>query len=62
MEKLKKYDIAIAKLQNKTYQYSWEDDKNFFANFEESLVESATFKVKLELVKSDVLLRLNFNI
>lgn len=62
MERLLDYTIGIAKLQNKEYGFSWKGDANFFAAFEDSLVEQGIFEAKLLLRKSDALLHLQFAI
>jgi uncharacterized metal-binding protein YceD (DUF177 family) len=60
VEKLSDYTLGIAKLQNKEYNFSWKGDANFFAAFEDSLVERGTFEAKLSLRKSEALLHLQF--
>ena len=62
MKDLKAFTIEILKLSNKRHAYEFESGSSFFQNFEQSLVEKGTFKVHLDLDKSETMLQLYFHI
>jgi uncharacterized metal-binding protein YceD (DUF177 family) len=59
---LKNYSIEISKLSNKKHEFEFESGDAFFSNFEHSLLEQGSFKVKLTLDKSETMLTLFFYI
>jgi uncharacterized metal-binding protein YceD (DUF177 family) len=59
---LKNYSIEISKLSNKRHEYEFESGEAFFSNFEQSLIEEGSFKVKLTLDKSETMMSLYFHI
>jgi len=62
MKALKKYKIEIFGLKNGTHQIDISFDEEFFAEFENSLISKGKGTCDLELVKSDSMLTLIFNI
>lgn len=62
MKDLKAYTIEIIKLSNKRHEFEFESGSDFFENFEQSLINKGTFKVKLLLDKSETMIQLNFRI
>jgi uncharacterized metal-binding protein YceD (DUF177 family) len=62
VKELEKYNIELTKLKFQEYEYIFEGNDEFFACFEESLVEKGTFKAILKLKKTETLLQLHFDI
>lgn len=56
------YDIDIYRLANRAYQYQYQIDREFFKNFENSLVEQGGLQAKVLLDKQESLIALNFHI
>jgi uncharacterized metal-binding protein YceD (DUF177 family) len=56
------YDITIHGLENKTYEYDFEGQNDFFSHFEQEIIEAGSFKAHLILDKNATLLRLNLHI
>jgi len=59
---LRPYDINIAGLQPKRYEYDFESDNAFFAALEQTLIEHGTVQTHLILDKSETMIRLDFHI
>jgi uncharacterized metal-binding protein YceD (DUF177 family) len=62
LKDLKAFTIEILKLSNKKHAYEFESGSSFFDNFEQSLIEKGTFKVHVDLDKSETMLQLYFHI
>ncbi len=62
MNNLRQYDINIAGLQPKRYEYDFESDDAFFAALEQVLIEHGTVQTHLILDKSETMIRLDFHI
>ena len=62
MNALRPYDINIAGLQPKRYEYDFESDNAFFAALEQTLIEHGTVQTHLILDKSETMIRLDFHI
>nr|WP_246206004.1 DUF177 domain-containing protein [Fulvivirga aurantia] len=56
------YNIDIFKLSNETHNYQFEIDSAFFELFPEQIVEQGAGSVDIELIKSDTLIDLKFDI
>jgi uncharacterized protein len=56
------YDLAIAKLADKTHHFAYELDRAFFEQFDQQLIPDGKLHADVELIKTDRLLTLNFNI
>jgi uncharacterized metal-binding protein YceD (DUF177 family) len=59
---LRQFEIEISTLKPKRYEYEYDIDAAFFSFFEHSLVQKGSFKVKLELDKSETMIQLRFHI
>jgi uncharacterized protein len=57
-----KYDLAIAKLADKTHQFAFELDRAFFEEFDQELIPDGNLHADVTLIKTDRLLTLNFAI
>jgi uncharacterized metal-binding protein YceD (DUF177 family) len=57
-----KYDIHIQGLDNKRYEYEFEGDDKFFAEFEQDLITKGKFKANITLDKSSTMIQLYFEI
>jgi uncharacterized protein len=59
---LRKYDIDIVALEEKTYLFSYHADEKFFQCFELTLFSKGNCKVDITLAKSSTMLTINFDI
>jgi uncharacterized protein len=59
---VKKYRIAFAGLKQGSHLFDYEIDSNFFERFEYSPLHAGSLMVRVEVIKQDVLLILNFGI
>ncbi|WP_201983810.1 YceD family protein [Hymenobacter rubidus] len=62
MKKESKYDLNLAKLALKTHHFEFELGPDFFALFDQALVEQGHLHADVELIKTERLLTLNFHI
>ena len=62
MNQASHYDLNLAKLALKTHQFEFELGPDFFALFDQPLVEQGSLRADVELVKTERLLTLNFHI
>ncbi len=62
MNSLRAYDINIAGLENKRYEYEFTSDDAFFAALEQELIQKGIVKTHLTLDKSETMIRLDFRI
>lgn len=62
VKELKKYDIDIYGLEEKSYDYDFESDSTFFAEMNQELIEEGQFKTSLVLDKSATMIQLFFTI
>ena len=62
VKELKKYDIDIYGLEEKSYHYDFESDDAFFAELNQELIEQGKFKASLVLEKSATMIQLFFTI
>ena len=62
MNHASEYDLNLARLALKTHQFEFELGPDFFALFDQPLVEQGSLHADVELVKTERLLTLNFHI
>ena len=62
MKKNVEYDLAIAKLADKTHHFAYELDRAFFEQFDQQLIPDGKLHADITLIKTDRLLTLNFDI
>ncbi|MEZ0608319.1 DUF177 domain-containing protein [Fibrella sp. WM1] len=62
MNALRPYDINIAGLENKRYEYDFTSDKSFFQVLEQQLIGDGNVTTHLVLDKSETMIRLDFAI
>ena len=62
MKKESKYDLNLAKLALKTHHFEFELGPEFFALFDQPLVEQGDLHADVELIKTERLMTLNFHI
>ncbi|MCR5886480.1 DUF177 domain-containing protein [Hymenobacter sp. J193] len=62
MKKDAQYDLAIAKLADKTHHFAFELDRAFFEQFEQQLIPDGKLHADVTLHKTDRLLTLDFDI
>ncbi|MBD2699956.1 DUF177 domain-containing protein [Spirosoma sp. BT702] len=62
MNPLRAYDIHIAGLDNKRYEYDFTSDYAFFAALEQELIQKGNIQTHLLLDKSETMIRLDFHI
>jgi uncharacterized protein len=62
VDQLKKFNIDILRLSNKKHQYEIDFDKDFFGEFENSLITKGEGKVNLILDKSESMISATFAI
>ncbi|QJW92449.1 DUF177 domain-containing protein [Spirosoma taeanense] len=62
MNALRAYDINIAGLENKRYEYDFTSDDTFFAALEQDLIGKGNVQTHLTLDKSETMIRLDFHI
>jgi uncharacterized metal-binding protein YceD (DUF177 family) len=58
---LRAYDIHIAGLDNKRYEYDFTSDKAFFTALEQDLIATGHVQTHLVLDKSETMIRLDFH-
>jgi uncharacterized protein len=56
------YDLAIAKLASKTHHFAFELGPDFFAQFDQNLIQEGHLHADVDLIKTELLLTLNFHI
>ena len=61
MNPLRAYDIHIAGLDNKRYDYDFTSDDAFFVALEQDLIRKGAVQTHLILEKSETMIRLNFH-
>lgn len=62
MDRLKDYSIPFKGLGEGHHLFEYEIGSSFFALFEQALLEEGDIKAKVELLKNDVLLTLDFSV
>ena len=62
MKKNIEYDLAIARLADKTHHFAFELDREFFQQFDQQLIPDGNLHADVTLIKTDRLLTLNFDI
>lgn len=62
MNKASHYDLNLAKLALKTHHFAYELGPDFFTLFDQPLVEQGQLHADVELLKTELLLTLNFHI
>lgn len=62
MNELRAYDINIAGLENKRYEYDFTSDTSFFQTLEQQLIANGNVTTHLTLTKSETMIRLDFAI
>jgi len=62
VKKESQFDLNLAKLASKTHHFDFELGRDFFALFEEPLVEEGTLHADVDLHKTERLLTLDFHI
>ncbi|OUJ74428.1 YceD family protein [Hymenobacter crusticola] len=62
MKKDPQYDLAIAKLAIKTHHFAFELGPDFFAQFDQSLIQDGHLHADVDLTKTELLLTLDFHI
>lgn len=62
MKEIKKYDIHLTKLSNKTHEYEFELDDHFFELYSQQIMHGGNLKVHVVLDKSERLLNFTFHI
>ena len=62
MKKLSKYDITLINLKDKIHEYDFDLDQDFFALFDQTLVNGGSLTAHVVLDKSSLLLNFEFNI
>ena len=62
MKKDAPFDLNIARLADKTHEFAFELGPEFFARFDQQLIQTGHLHVDLELIKTERLLTLNFDI
>ena len=60
MKKLNEYDINLVNLKDKIHEYDFDLDNDFFALFEQSLVNGGSLHAHVVLDKSSLLLNFDF--
>lgn len=60
MKKLSKYDITLINLKDKVHEYDFELDQDFFALFDQTLVNGGSLTTQVVLDKSSLLLNFEF--
>ncbi|GAB3987833.1 DUF177 domain-containing protein [Spirosoma daeguense] len=61
MNPLRAYDIHIAGLDNKRYEYDFTSEDAFFAALEQELIQKGNIQTHLVLDKSETMIRLDFH-
>ncbi len=62
VRKINEFDIQIATLSNKVHEYDFVLDNNFFALFDQNLVNGGRLNAHVVLDKTDLLLQFEFKI
>ncbi|GGF10605.1 YceD family protein [Hymenobacter cavernae] len=62
MKKDPQYDLAIAKLALKTHHFAFELGPDFFAQFDQNLIQNGKLHADVDLTKTELLLTLDFHI
>ncbi|RNI28098.1 DUF177 domain-containing protein [Rufibacter immobilis] len=62
MKEIKKYDINLVRLGNKSHSYEFELDDHFFELFSQQLIHGGNLKAEVVLHKSELLLQFDFHI
>lgn len=62
MKKDSQFDLNIAKLADKMHHYAFELGPDFFARFDQQLIQEGNLHVDLDLLKTDRLMTLDFHI
>ena len=62
VKKESKYDLNLARLTLKTHHFEFELGPDFFALFDQSLVEQGDLHADVEVIKTERLMTLNFHI
>ncbi len=62
MKTLNEFNVNLFSLQNKKYNYDYKITNAFFTLFEFSLIENGNFNVQVELIRSERLIEVNFQI
>ncbi len=62
MKELKKYNIPIGSLEDKSYELDFESGDAFFEAMEQEMIQHGSFKTHLVLTKSASMIQLNFHI
>jgi uncharacterized metal-binding protein YceD (DUF177 family) len=62
VKKESQFDLNLAKLAPKTHHFEFELGPDFFALFEQPLVHEGALHADVELIKTELLLTLNFHI
>ncbi|MDQ3290764.1 MAG: DUF177 domain-containing protein, partial [Bacteroidota bacterium] len=62
MRKINEYDIQIATLSNKVHEFDFVLDNDFFALFDQNLVNGGNLRAHVLLDKTDLLLQFEFKI
>lgn len=62
MKKDSQYDLAIARLADKTHHFAFELDRAFFEQFDQQLISDGKLHADVTLTKTDRLLTLDFDI
>jgi uncharacterized metal-binding protein YceD (DUF177 family) len=62
VNELRAYDINIAGLENKRYEFDFSAGKAFFQTLEQQLIGDGTIQTHLTLDKSETMIRLDFQI
>ena len=60
MKEIKKYDINLVKLGNKSHEYEFEIDDRYFELFDQDFVLGGHLQATVQLNKSELLLQFNF--
>lgn len=60
MDALKQFSIPIKSIGNKTHQFDFQVDKDFFSCFEDSLIQDGEFNIQLEIDKRTNVMDLKF--
>jgi uncharacterized metal-binding protein YceD (DUF177 family) len=62
LKELKPYNIHIINLQNKQYDFEFEETQSFFTALDQSFIENGAFKATIRLDKSETMIQLRFDI
>ncbi len=62
MKVIKKYNISIAQLENDVYSFEMDGETAFFNHFEVESIQNGSFSAQIEVVKSETMLNLRFDV